>query len=180
MKYSTSLSYFLPLLTATIVMSVFLGGCSATLSAGATGVLSTIQQKTLNLATKRSLDSAGIDAKFLGEKPYYLIFSDIGQADIGKQHVCGTVRSEIRERGGRNVDNQQDSDCILECTIHVAGIDTRPGKIPLIVSWIDTRAEVDISVNKKCGQNIDTKRGSESAKFNQVWIFGFGPSESLK
>jgi hypothetical protein len=178
MKHSTSLSYFLSLLTATIVMTVFLGGCSATLPAGATGAMSTIQQKTLNLATKRSLDSAGIDAKFLGEKTYYLIFSDIGQTDIGKQHVCGTVRSEIIERGGRFVDDQKDADCILVCTVHIAGIDTRPGSI-IVVRWIDTRAEVDVSVNKKCGQIMDTKRGSESAKFNQVWIFGW-PSESLK
>ena len=159
---------------------IVLAGCSGTVPAGATGVLSSIQQKTLNLATKRAMDAAAIDAAFLGENKYYLRFGEIGQADIGKQHVSGAIRSEFLERGAQLVEDLSAGDCTLVCRIHVAGIDTRPGLFWPLFKWIDTRGEVDLTVEKKCDSILSSKRGAETAKFNQLWVLGIGPSESIK
>ncbi len=162
-----------------IPLMLVASGCTTTMPVGGTGVLSTYQQKTLNLATQRAIDQAGIDAKFLGNEKLYVDIKGVGSADLGKQHVSGKILSILESKGANIVEDKSTAESVLVCNLSLAGVDTQFGPT-LFGRKIDTKADVGLEFKKGQGSQVVQKNGSGTALFHQEWFLGFGPSESLK
>lgn len=163
-----------------ILVIMYISGCSVTRPTGSTGVLSSIQQKTLNLATERAVQQAGVEASLLEGKKIYFDISGVGAADLGKQHVSTQVSLLLQRKGARIVDNKNSSDSTIDCDLNIAGVDTRHNAF-LFWRSIDTIAEVDLMFEILHNDGISEKRkGKGISTFHQGWFLGIGPSESLK
>jgi hypothetical protein len=179
MKNSTENVLKMTLVFGIIPLMLVASGCTTTMPVGGTGVLSSYQQKALNLATQRAIDQAGIDAKFLGNEKLYVDIKGVGSADLGKQHVSGRILSILANKGANIVDDKSTADSVLVCNLNLAGVDTQVGPT-LLGRKIDTKADVGLEFKKGQGPQVIQKNGTGTALFHQEWFLGFGPSESLK
>jgi hypothetical protein len=178
MKNSIKTVSRMTLALGAILLMFVASGCTATMPVGGTGVLSSYQQKALNLATQRAIDQAGIDANFLGNEKLYVDIKGVGSADLGKQHVSGRILSILGDKGANIVEDKSTADSVLVCSLNLAGVDTQVGPT-LFGRKIDTKADVGLEFKKEQGPQVIKKNGTGTALFHQEWFFGFGPSESL-
>ena len=168
-------------LSLCIVLSIlYISGCSATRPTGSTGVLSSIQQKALNLATERAVQQAYMDATTsqLKEKDIYLDIFGVGVADLGKQHVSGQISSLLQRKGLKIVRSKDLAGTTITCNLNLAGVDTRYGAF-LFWKSIDTIAEVELILEVPRNGFMEKRKGNGVSKFHQGWFLGIGPSESL-
>lgn len=150
-------------------------GCQSTMPAGPAGVLSAIQQKTLDLATRKAIADAHFSADAVRSKGLRLRMADVDGNDLGKQFVAGVVRDQLQgmdsaepAAGGRD----------LDCQIALAGVDINLGGF-LFVKSIATTAEVQLRF-REAGGNLPTTAGTGTARHKQTWIFNLGPSVKLQ
>ena len=164
-----------------ILAILYISGCSATRPTGSTGVLSSIQQKALNLATERAIQRAygNVDTSPLKGKKIYIDIGTVGAADLGRQHVNTQISPLLQNMGLKIVNSRDLSDSTIACDLNIAGVDTRYGDF-LFWRWIDTIAEVDLALDNPRNGNTGKLKGNGIAKFHQGWFLGIGPSESLE
>jgi len=162
-----------------LVVSVLLVGCQATLPTTPHGVLSTIHQKTLELAAERAMDQAGISTAKYGAQKLCIRFEEVQASDLGKQHVRRVVSDRFQTLAGGIVEQPTDADREIVCSVLLAGVDVTRGSF-FGFEWLDTKAEVQLRIKDAGGATPTETEGAGTAKYSQVWWLGIGPSESLK
>ena len=162
-----------------LAMPALLVGCQATVPTTPSGVLSTIHQKTLELAAKRALDQAGITTEKYGAMRLSVRFEEVQDQDLGKQHVRRVITDRLQGAAQAIVDQPPKADRSLVCYVLLAGVDVSQGAF-FGFSWIDTKAEVQLRFQEIGGATSTQTEGAGTAKYSQVWWLGIGPSESLK
>jgi hypothetical protein len=163
----------------TVLAILYISGCSATRPSESAGVLSSIQQKTLNLATVRAIQQANLDLSQLKGKDIYLDVGVVGSADLGKQHVAAQIPSLLQSEELKIVSSKDAASSTIKCNMNIAGVDTRYGDF-LFWRWVDTIAEVEMVFEVPRDGNSEKRKGDGTAKFHQGWFLGFGPSASLE
>ena len=160
---------------------VALAGCSTTemLPPSNIGVLSAMHQRALNAATARAIEQAGVDEEFLGPGNVFLDIKAVGAADLGKQHVNGTVMAELDTLGARILDSPARADATISCFINVAGTDADDGEF-LFWKWEEVKADVVLSFSKTTGRQVIKKQGVGTATYNETWFLGFGPETKIR
>lgn len=163
------------LLAAASIACLASTGCQSTLPAGPSGVLSVIQQKTLDLATKKAIQQANMSPEKVRSAGLRLKFAEVDGSDLGKNFVAGVVKDHLQGMdspqpapGGRD----------LDCQVVLAGVDIGQGGI-LIIKTISTRAEVQLRFRDPAANPAITE-GTGMARHKQTWIFGLGPSVELE
>jgi len=143
------------------------------------GVLSAMHQRALNAATVRAIEQAGVDEFFVGSEKIYIDVKAVGAADLGKQHVTGSVLSELETIGASTVKDPAGADSTIACFIHVAGTDPGEGEF-LFWKWKTVKADVELNFTKATGQKVIKKQGVGKATYSETWFFGFGPETKIK
>ncbi len=165
---------------AALLIMLSLAGCSQTAPTLPHGVLSTIHQKTLAVATERAAEQAGLAKNELGTDRVFLSVAPIPDTDLGKRHCARVITDCIKGVSAGVVDNASDADRQLDLDILTAGVDVKHGAL-LGFSWLETMAEIKIRVKSvKGAASPEEREGGGTAVFQQVWWFGIGPTEKLK
>jgi hypothetical protein len=143
------------------------------------GVLSAMHQRALNAATVRAIEQAGISELLAGSEKIYIDVKAVGAADLGKQHVTGSVLAEMENMGASVVKDPSQANSTVTCHINVAGTDPSDGEF-LFWKWKEVKADVELDFTKTTGQKVIKKQGVGKATYNETWFFGFGPETKIK
>ena len=165
-----------PVLLAMLVVAT---GCQATIPTTPSGVLSTIHQKTLELAAERAMDQAEVSTDRLGPHKLYIKFQEVQDTDLGKQHVRRIIEDRLRTCSAGLVEDPEEAGRDITCQVLLAGVDVSQGAF-FGFSWLDTKAEVQLRFQESSGGGTTEKEGTGTAKYRQLWWIGIGPSEKLK
>lgn len=154
-------------------------GCSQSIPAPSQGVLSTIHQKTIGLATERALQQAEVSSENLGQHSVHLEFVEIADSDLGKRHAGRVARDCFRKASGSLVEGNENADWTIQAELLTTGVDVKNGAF-FGFSWLETTAEVQIRLEATtAGKPMVEKEGTGTSRFKQVWWIGIGPTETL-
>jgi len=159
---------------APLLACLALTGCQSTLPAGPAGVLSVIQQKTLDLAAKKAIAKAHVSPEQVRTKGLRVRAAEADGSDVGKNFVAGVVKDHLQGMdSGEPPAGLRD----LDYQVVLAGVDISAGGF-LFVKSVTTQAEVQLRF-RDAAANPAITEGTGTAKHKQTWLFGLGPSVKL-
>ena len=149
------------------VLLLLLSGCTSKQTPNTAGVLSTVQQKTLTIATEEALENADITEEsfdtLFGKRKLNLTFDAISDSDLGRKHVAGIVKDRVRSMSG----GLDKSGKTLHCTVLLAGVDVARTNLGIYQSRI-TKADVKLRLDYG-GKDYE---GEGNAQYEQKWLVG--------
>lgn len=140
------------------------------------GTLSTNEQRALTIATERAIEQAGLNAAFLGDKRLFVDVRGIGVADLGKQHVQGTIIPLIQNQGATVEFDKSKADSVLITYIRIAGVERL-----IKDTWHQTRGDVELIFQRSIGGDVVEKQGIGSVTITYSKGFlGLFPNEKIR